>query len=91
MSKYVIVTGGVISNLGKGATSAGLGRLLKNRGVRVTMQKFNPYLNVDPGTMSPYQHGEVYVTADGTETDFDIGQYERFLDISCNKNCNRTT
>ena len=82
MSKFVIVTGGVITNLGKGATSAGLGRLLKNRGIKVTMQKFNPYLNVDPGTMSPYQHGEVYVTADGTETDFDIGQYERFLDIN---------
>ena len=82
MSKFVIVTGGVISNLGKGITAAGLGRLLKNRGVRVTMQKFNPYLNVDPGTMSPYQHGEVFVTDDGAETDLDIGHYERFLDMN---------
>lgn len=82
MSKYIIVTGGVISNLGKGITAAGLGRLLKNRGVRVTMQKFNPYLNVDPGTMSPYQHGEVFVTDDGAETDLDIGHYERFLDMN---------
>ena len=85
MSKYIIVTGGVITNLGKGVTAAGLGRLLKNRGVKVTMQKFNPYLNVDPGTMSPYQHGEVFVTDDGTETDLDIGHYERFLDINLGK------
>ena len=85
MSKYIIVTGGVITNLGKGTTAASLGRLLKNRGVKVTMQKFNPYLNVDPGTMSPYQHGEVFVTDDGTETDLDIGHYERFLDISLGK------
>lgn len=85
MSKYIIVTGGVITNLGKGTTAASLGRLLKNRGVKVTMQKFNPYLNVDPGTMSPYQHGEVFVTEDGTETDLDIGHYERFLDIELGK------
>lgn len=85
MSKYVIVTGGVITNLGKGTTAASLGRLLKNRGVKVTMQKFNPYLNVDPGTMSPYQHGEVFVTDDGTEADLDIGHYERFLDINLGK------
>ena len=85
MSKYIIVTGGVITNLGKGTTAASLGRLLKNRGVKVTMQKFNPYLNVDPGTMSPYQHGEVFVTEDGTETDLDIGHYERFLDINLDK------
>ena len=85
MSKYVIVTGGAITNLGKGTTAASLGRLLKNRGVKVTMQKFNPYLNVDPGTMSPYQHGEVFVTDDGTETDLDIGHYERFLDINLGK------
>lgn len=85
MSKYIIVTGGVITNLGKGTTAASLGRLLKNRGVKVTMQKFNPYLNVDPGTMSPYQHGEVFVTDDGTETDLDIGHYERFLDINLGK------
>ena len=85
MSKYIIVTGGVITNLGKGTTAASLGRLLKNRGVKVTMQKFNPYLNVDPGTMSPYQHGEVFVTDDGTEADLDIGHYERFLDINLGK------
>lgn len=85
MSKYIIVTGGTITNLGKGTTAASLGRLLKNRGVKVTMQKFNPYLNVDPGTMSPYQHGEVFVTEDGTETDLDIGHYERFLDINLGK------
>lgn len=85
MSKYIIVTGGVVTNLGKGTTAASLGRLLKNRGVKVTMQKFNPYLNVDPGTMSPYQHGEVFVTEDGTETDLDIGHYERYLDINLGK------
>lgn len=85
MSKYIIVTGGVITNLGKGTTAASLGRLLKNRGIKVSMQKFNPYLNVDPGTMSPYQHGEVFVTEDGTETDLDIGHYERFLDINLGK------
>ena len=85
MSKFIIVTGGVVTNLGKGTTAASLGRLLKNRGVKVTMQKFNPYLNVDPGTMSPYQHGEVFVTDDGTETDLDIGHYERYLDINLGK------
>lgn len=86
MSKYIIVTGGVITNLGKGTTAGSLGRLLKNRGIKVNMQKFNPYLNVDPGTMSPYQHGEVFVTDDGTETDLDIGHYERFLDMNLTKN-----
>ena len=82
MAKYVIITGGEVTNVGKGTTAGGLGRLLKNRGVKVTIQKFDPYLNVDPGTMSPYQHGEVFVTDDGTECDLDIGHYERFLDAS---------
>lgn len=82
MSKFIVITGGVVSSLGKGTTAASLGRLLKNRGVKVAMQKFDPYLNVDPGTMSPYQHGEVYITEDGTETDLDIGHYERFLDMN---------
>lgn len=91
MSKFVIVTGGVVSSLGKGITAASLGRLLISRGLKVTVQKLDPYINVDPGTMSPYQHGEVFVTDDGTETDLDIGHYERFLDISCNKNCNYTS
>ncbi len=91
MSKYIIVTGGVVSSLGKGITAASLGRLLINRGLKVMVQKLDPYINVDPGTMSPYQHGEVFVTDDGTETDLDIGHYERFLDISCNKNCNYTS
>lgn len=90
MTKYVIITGGVINNLGKGTTAGSLGRLLKNRGVRVTMQKFDPYLNVDPGTMSPYQHGEVFVTEDGAETDLDIGHYERFMDINLGRNSNIT-
>ena len=90
MSKFVIVTGGVVSNLGKGTTAASLGRLLKNRGVRVTMQKFDTYLNVDPGTMSPHQHGEVFVTADGAETDLDIGHYERFLDMDLGRLSNIT-
>ncbi len=90
MSKFIIVTGGVVSSLGKGITAASLGRLLINRGLRVAIQKLDPYLNVDPGTMSPYQHGEVFVTDDGTETDLDIGHYERFLDICCKKNCNFT-
>lgn len=79
MTKYIFVTGGVVSSLGKGITAASLGRLLKERGYKVTIQKFDPYLNVDPGTMSPYQHGEVFVTADGTETDLDLGHYERFI------------
>lgn len=80
MAKFIFVTGGVVSGLGKGITAASLGRLLKNRGLRVTIQKFDPYINIDPGTMSPYQHGEVYVTEDGAETDLDLGHYERFID-----------
>lgn len=82
MAKFIFVTGGVVSGLGKGITAASLGRLLKNRGLRVTIQKFDPYINVDPGTMSPYQHGEVFVTEDGAETDLDLGHYERFIDIN---------
>ena len=80
MTKYIFVTGGVVSSLGKGITAASLGRLLKSRGYKVTIQKFDPYINVDPGTMSPYQHGEVFVTDDGAETDLDLGHYERFID-----------
>ncbi|MFG6119434.1 CTP synthase [Thalassobacillus sp. B23F22_16] len=91
MTKYIFVTGGVVSSLGKGITAASLGRLLKNRGLKVTIQKFDPYLNVDPGTMSPYQHGEVFVTEDGAETDLDLGHYERFIDINLNKFSNVTT
>lgn len=91
MEKYVFVTGGVISGLGKGITAASLGRLLKARGYHVTMQKFDPYLNVDPGTMSPIQHGEVFVTDDGTETDLDLGHYERFIDEKLNRFSNVTT
>ena len=79
-AKYIFVTGGVASSLGKGITAASLGRLLKARGYSVTIQKFDPYLNVDPGTMNPYQHGEVFVTEDGMETDLDLGHYERFID-----------
>lgn len=90
-TKYVFVTGGVVSGLGKGITAASLGRLLKNRGVSISIQKFDPYLNVDPGTMSPYQHGEVFVTDDGAETDLDLGHYERFIDESLTKNSNVTT
>jgi CTP synthase len=89
--KYIFVTGGVVSGLGKGITAASLGRLLKARGIRVTMQKFDPYLNVDPGTMNPYQHGEVYVTDDGAETDLDLGHYERFIDESLSQNSNVTS
>ncbi|WP_257347499.1 CTP synthase [Pseudalkalibacillus decolorationis] len=89
--KYIFVTGGVVSSLGKGITAASLGRLLKNRGISVTIQKFDPYINVDPGTMSPYQHGEVFVTDDGAETDLDLGHYERFIDINLNKYSNVTT
>lgn len=89
--KYIFVTGGVVSGLGKGITAASLGRLLKARGVRVTMQKFDPYLNVDPGTMNPYQHGEVFVTDDGAETDLDLGHYERFIDESLSQNSNVTS
>ena len=79
-TKYIFVTGGVVSSIGKGTSAAALGMLLKSRGYRVTLQKFDPYINVDPGTMNPYQHGEVYVTEDGAETDLDLGHYERFLD-----------
>ena len=89
--KYVFVTGGVVSGLGKGITAASLGRLLKARGYKVTMQKFDPYINIDPGTMNPVQHGEVFVTDDGTETDLDLGHYERFIDESLDKNSNVTT
>ncbi|MGN0311906.1 MAG: CTP synthase [Lachnospiraceae bacterium] len=89
--KYVFVTGGVVSGLGKGITAASLGRLLKARGFRVTMQKFDPYINIDPGTMNPVQHGEVFVTDDGAETDLDLGHYERFIDENLTKNSNVTT
>ncbi|QFF97915.1 CTP synthase [Psychrobacillus glaciei] len=91
MTKFIFVTGGVVSSLGKGITAASLGRLLKNRGLNVTIQKFDPYINLDPGTMSPYQHGEVFVTDDGAETDLDLGHYERFIDINLNKYSNITT
>ena len=91
MTKYVFVTGGVVSGLGKGITAASLGRLLKARGYKVTMQKFDPYLNMDPGTMNPIQHGEVFVTDDGTETDLDLGHYERFIDESLDHNSNVTS
>ncbi len=91
MTKYVFVTGGVVSGLGKGITAASLGRLLKCRGLRVAAQKLDPYINVDPGTMSPYQHGEVYVTEDGSETDLDLGHYERFIDEDLNRWSNLTT
>ena len=91
MTKYIFVTGGVVSSLGKGIVAASLGRLLKNRGLKVAIQKFDPYINVDPGTMSPYQHGEVFVTDDGTETDLDLGHYERFIDNDLNKYSNVTT
>ncbi|MDD3570783.1 MAG: CTP synthase [Lachnospiraceae bacterium] len=90
-TKYVFVTGGVVSGLGKGITAASLGRLLKARGYTVTIQKFDPYINLDPGTMSPYQHGEVFVTEDGAETDLDLGHYERFIDENLNINSNTTT
>jgi CTP synthase len=91
VTKYIFVTGGVVSSLGKGITAASLGRLLKNRGLKVTIQKFDPYINVDPGTMSPYQHGEVFVTDDGAETDLDLGHYERFIDINLSKSSNVTS
>ena len=89
--KYVFVTGGVVSGLGKGITAASLGRLLKARGYKVTSQKFDPYINMDPGTMNPIQHGEVFVTDDGAETDLDLGHYERFIDEKLNKQSNVTT
>lgn len=91
MTKYIFVTGGVVSSLGKGITAASLGRLLKNRGLEVTIQKFDPYINIDPGTMSPYQHGEVFVTDDGAETDLDLGHYERFIDINLGKHSTVTS
>lgn len=91
MAKFIFVTGGVVSSLGKGITAASIGLLLKSRGLRVVNQKFDPYLNVDPGTMNPYQHGEVYVTDDGAETDLDLGHYERFTGITTNRNCNYTS
>ena len=91
MTKYIFVTGGVVSGLGKGITAASLGRLLKARGLKVAAQKLAPYINVDPGTMSPYQHGEVYVTEDGAETDLDLGHYERFIDEDLNQYSNLTT
>ncbi|TVP93999.1 MAG: CTP synthase [Acholeplasmatales bacterium] len=90
-TKFIFVTGGVVSSLGKGITASSLGRLLKNRGLKVFMQKFDPYINVDPGTMSPYQHGEVFVTDDGAETDLDLGHYERFIDENLTQNSNITT
>ena len=89
--KYIFCTGGVISSVGKGVTAASLGRVLKSRGVRVSIQKLDPYINVDPGTMSPYQHGEVFVTEDGAETDLDLGHYERFIDENLGQASNVTT
>ena len=90
-TKYIFVTGGVISSLGKGIAAASLGMLLKTRGFSVSIQKFDPYINVDPGTMSPYQHGEVFVTDDGAETDLDLGHYERFLNVPTSQANNVTT
>jgi len=90
-TKHIFVTGGVVSSLGKGITAASLGQLLKSRGLNVSLQKFDPYINIDPGTMSPYQHGEVFVTDDGAETDLDLGHYERFTDINLSKNNNVTS
>ena len=91
MTKYIFVTGGVVSSVGKGIVAAAMGRMLKERGVKISVQKLDPYLNVDPGTMSPYQHGEVFVTNDGAETDLDLGHYERFIDINLQSVCNVTT
>ena len=91
MTKHIFVTGGVVSSLGKGLTAASVALLLRRRGYRVRMQKLDPYLNVDPGTMSPFQHGEVYVTVDGAETDLDLGHYERFAGITCKQDSNFTT
>ena len=90
MVRYIFVTGGVVSSLGKGIASASIGRLLVSRGQRVQIQKFDPYINVDPGTMSPFQHGEVFVTEDGAETDLDIGHYERFIDENLSRNASHT-
>ena len=91
MTKHIFVTGGVASSLGKGLTASSLGRLLKARGLRVTMQKLDPYINVDPGTMNPFEHGEVFVTDDGGETDLDLGHYERFIDENLSRDSNATT
>src|SRR3954451_5987474 len=91
MPKYIFVTGGVVSGVGKGITVASIGRLLKSRGISVAVQKLDPYLNVDPGTMNPYQHGEVFVTEDGGETDLDLGHYERFIDENLTRASNVTT
>ena len=91
MTKYIFCTGGVVSSIGKGVTVASIGRLLKGRGLSVAAQKLDPYINVDPGTMSPYQHGEVFVTEDGAETDLDLGHYERFIDINLSQHSNVTT
>ena len=91
MSKNIFITGGVVSSLGKGVTSAAIGTLLEARGLKVQLQKFDPYVNVDPGTMSPYQHGEVYVTRDGAETDLDLGHYERFTHANISQDSNVTT
>lgn len=91
LTKYIFITGGVVSSLGKGITAASLGRILKSRGLKVLLQKFDPYINVDPGTMSPYQHGEVFVTEDGAETDLDVGHYERFVDVNLTRYANYTT
>jgi CTP synthase len=91
LTKYIFITGGVVSSLGKGITAASLGRILKSRGLKVLLQKFDPYINVDPGTMSPYQHGEVFVTEDGAETDLDVGHYERFVDVNLSRYANYTT
>src|SRR5512139_1647288 len=90
-TKYIFFTGGVVSSVGKGVTAAAIGRLFKERGFKVAVQKLDPYINVDPGTMSPYQHGEVFVLDDGAECDLDLGHYERFIDISLNRVCNVTT
>ena len=91
MAKYIFITGGVVSGIGKGITAASLGTILKARGVSVSLQKLDPYINIDPGTMSPYQHGEVFVTDDGAETDLDLGHYERFVDTNLSKASNVTT
>ena len=91
MARYVFITGGVVSSLGKGIAAAALGALLQARGYRVRIRKLDPYLNVDPGTMSPYQHGEVFVTDDGAETDLDLGHYERFIDEPLSRDSNATT
>ena len=90
-SKYIFITGGVVSSLGKGIIAASLAKLLQARGLKVTIQKFDPYINIDPGTLNPYEHGECYVTEDGAETDLDLGHYERFIDEDLNRYSNLTT